>query len=138
MLREQISAQACRLRDAWGAESAGGDPAVPAGAETVWLGRAGVIYSSGARPRACEWREDKEQIRRASAASFPPGPVAPAAQPGLTCPVAMDGRGQLSGEAGGATGSPLAPARAELVGPGASATRMQWQGVASLEFIHMG
>lgn len=125
MLREQISAQACRLRDAWGAESAGGDPAVPAGAETVWLGRAGVIYSSGARPRACEWREDKEQIRRASAASFPPGPVAPTAQPGLTCPVAMEGRGQLSGEAGGATGTPYPQRGLSLLGPGASVTRMQ-------------
>lgn len=119
MLREQISAQACRLWDPWGAGSTGGDPIVPARLETAWLGKAWVTYSSGTRPRACEWRGDKQQIRRASAASFPLRPAAPAAQPAADLPgAAAEGRRQLSGAAGGGrTGTPLPPALAEPVRP---------------------
>lgn len=101
MSREEISAPACRLWDARGAESAGGEPAVPAGVEMVRLGEAGVIYSSGARPRACEWREDKEQIRKPRLPHFRPVPRLPLPGPGLTCPGGVEGRGQLSGAAGG-------------------------------------
>lgn len=140
MLREQISARACWLRDAWGVGSAGGDPTVPAGVETARLVKAEVIYSSGARPRACEWRGDKQQIRRALAASFPLHPAAPTAQPVTDLPAAAaEGRRQLSGAAGGTARGPHYPRHGQsLFDPGASGTRMQWKGLASLEFIRTG
>lgn len=83
--------------------------------QLVWLGKAKVIYSSGARPRVCEWRGDKQQIRRASAASFPLRPASPAAQPVTDLPeAATEGRRRCRSR-GDCNGSSLPPARAEPV-----------------------
>lgn len=118
-----------------------GTPLSQPGMETTRLGKAGVIYSSGAQPRACEWRGDKQQIRRASAASFPLRPAAPTAQPVTDLPGAAvePGTRQIRAAAGGSARGPHHRRHGQsLFDPGASATRMQWNGLAPLEFIRTG
>lgn len=58
MLREQISARACRLWDAWGVGSTGGDPVVPAedGNDMAGEGRGDLLFRSPTEGVRVAWR----------------------------------------------------------------------------------